>query len=94
VIAVLGEYDALADLSQAAGVAEPRPATDNPFGNCCGHHLLGVGSLLAAVTVKDYLAAHDPPGRGCATTAAPPKKAAAARLTWYAGAPSATSTPP
>lgn len=65
VVALLGEYDALADLSQAAGVAEPQPAPGNVSGNGhgCGHHLLGAGSLLAAIAAKDYLAAHRLPGR-------------------------------
>jgi aminobenzoyl-glutamate utilization protein B len=65
VIAILGEYDALAELSQAAEVTEPTPAPGNLSGNGhgCGHNLLGAGSLLAAIAVKDYLAAHDLPGR-------------------------------
>src|SRR6476660_2897384 len=37
VIAILGEYDALPGLSQAAGVAEPKPLP----GEGCGHNLLG-----------------------------------------------------
>lgn len=60
VIGILGEYDALAGLSQQAGALEPRPVTDNGCNGCghgCGHHLLGVGSLAAAWAVKEYLAA-------------------------------------
>ncbi|RKJ40803.1 amidohydrolase [Acutalibacter sp. 1XD8-33] len=60
VIGILGEYDALAGLSQQAGALEPCPATkdgDNDCGHGCGHHLLGVGSLAAAWAVKEYLAA-------------------------------------
>jgi aminobenzoyl-glutamate utilization protein B len=64
-IAILGEYDALAGLSQAADVTEPQPASNNDGGNGhgCAHHLLGAGSLLAAIAVKDYLATHGLPGR-------------------------------
>ncbi len=63
VIAFLGEYDALPGLSQEAGVAEHRPVETGGHGHGCGHNLLGAGALLAAVAVKDYLAAHGLPGR-------------------------------
>ncbi|WP_254773099.1 amidohydrolase [Paenibacillus sp. NFR01] len=58
VIALLGEYDALADLSQEAGLSEYRPVQPRGNGHGCGHNLLGVGALAAAVAVKDYMAAH------------------------------------
>lgn len=53
VIGFLGEYDALAALSQAAGSAErtPDPASGTDAGHGCGHNLLGSGSLLAAVAL-------------------------------------------
>src|ERR1700749_1538640 len=57
VIAILGEYDALPGLSQEAGVAEPKPLPGDGYGHGCGHNLLGSASMLAAVAVKDYLAA-------------------------------------
>ena len=60
VIGILGEYDALAGLSQAAGVTEPCPVKEGGCGHGCGHHLLGVGSLAAAWAVKEYLAAAAP----------------------------------
>ncbi len=65
VIAILGEYDALAGLSQAAGSATQTPAPGNTTGNGhgCGHNLLGTAGLMAAVAVKDYLAANNLPGR-------------------------------
>src|SRR5215207_3089311 len=63
VIAFLGEYDALPGLSQAAGVAEPRPLEAGGHGHGCGHNLLGSAALLAATAVKDWLAAHKAPGR-------------------------------
>ncbi|WP_239004616.1 amidohydrolase [Paenibacillus tepidiphilus] len=58
VIALLGEYDALADLSQEAGVSEYQPVHPRGNGHGCGHNLLGVGALAAAVAVKDYMAGH------------------------------------
>lgn len=65
VIAFLGEYDGLAGLSQASGVpdATPDPASVTGNGQGCGHHLLGSGSLLAAVSTAAYLAEHELPGR-------------------------------
>ena len=57
VIAILGEFDALPGLSQAAGAAEHRPLQDGGPGHGCGHNLLGAASLLAATAVKDYIAA-------------------------------------
>ncbi len=64
VIAILGEYDALPGLSQEAGIAEPRPVEgQNGVGHGCGHNLLGSAALLAAAAVKDWLAAHNLPGR-------------------------------
>lgn len=61
-IGLLGEYDALSGLGQAAGVTERRP-TGQANGQGCGHNLLGAGSVLAAIAVKDYLTAHKLPGR-------------------------------
>jgi len=55
VIALLGEYDALPGLSQARGVAEPRPLTAGAPGHGCGHNLLGTAAAGAAVAVKDAL---------------------------------------
>ena len=63
VIAILGEYDALPGLSQAAGIIEPSPLPDSINGHGCGHNLLGAASLLAATALKDHLAANGLPGR-------------------------------
>jgi len=63
VIAILGEYDALPGLSQQAGVAARQPLAEGAPGHGCGHNVLGAGSLLAAVAVKDWLAATGRPGR-------------------------------
>jgi aminobenzoyl-glutamate utilization protein B len=57
VIAILGEFDALPGLSQKT---EPTrdPIVANAPGHGCGHNLLGSGAALAAVAVKDYMAAN------------------------------------
>lgn len=62
VIGLLGEYDALFGLSQDAGV--PRKEAEHPGlpGHGCGHHLLGVGALAAAIAVKRYLEETGQPG--------------------------------
>jgi aminobenzoyl-glutamate utilization protein B len=65
VIGILAEYDALSGLSQKAlaMTEEPRGGNDdNGNGHGCGHNLLGVGSLGAALAVKEYLAANKIPG--------------------------------
>ncbi len=63
VIAFLGEYDALAGLSQAADVARPEPLEDGANGHGCGHNMLGAAAMLAAIAVKDWLAQTGTPGR-------------------------------
>ena len=63
VIAFLGEYDALPGLSQQANVAEARPMEAGGHGHGCGHNLLGSAALLAATSVKDWLAVQQKPGR-------------------------------
>lgn len=65
VIAFLGEYDALAELSQDSGNPErcPDPGNHSGNGQGCGHHLLGAGSLLAAVATARYLEKKGLPGR-------------------------------
>lgn len=54
-IGFLGEYDALSGLSQEADIPEKKLVSDASAGHGCGHNLLGVGSLAAAVALKDYL---------------------------------------
>lgn len=61
-IGVLGEYDALANLSQKAGVLEKDSLKKGESGHGCGHNLLGVGSLAAALIVKEYLEKTGKPG--------------------------------
>ena len=58
VIAILGEYDALAGLSQQAHCATPQTETPGANGHGCGHNLLGTAGLAAAVAVKSWLEQH------------------------------------
>lgn len=55
VIGFLGEFDALPGLSQKTDVLEHEPLVEGEWGHGCGHNLLGVGGMQAAVGVKDYL---------------------------------------
>ena len=59
VIAFLGEFDALAGLSQQAGVAREEPVTPGATGHGCGHNLLGTGSMLAAVALAGHVKANN-----------------------------------
>lgn len=55
VIGILGEYDALPKLSQAADVPHKQALAEGDAGHGCGHHLLGAGALAGAVGIKDYM---------------------------------------
>ena len=57
VIVILGEFDALPGLSQK-DVATQDPVTPGAPGHVCGHNLLGSASALAAVAIKEEIAAH------------------------------------
>ena len=54
-IGILGEYDALSGLSQVPGIAEKQELVPGGCGQGCGHHLLGVGSLGAAIAIKEAI---------------------------------------
>ena len=54
VIGFLGEFDALAGLSQKAHSISQEPLEFGGNGHGCGHNLLGTGSLAAAYAVKSY----------------------------------------
>ncbi|TIM28872.1 MAG: amidohydrolase [Mesorhizobium sp.] len=56
VIGILGEYDALPELSQISGTVRQEFATRGAAGHGCGHNLLGAGSALAAAALKEALA--------------------------------------
>lgn len=62
VIAFLGEFDALAGMSQVADVAKVQPREEGATGHGCGHNLLGVGSLMAAIALARHLKANNMPG--------------------------------
>lgn len=62
VIALLGEYDALPGLSQAASRYAKQEIAHGAPGHGCGHNLLGAGSLGAALAVKEALASGSLPG--------------------------------
>lgn len=61
VIAFLGEYDALSNLSQVGGATAYQPLENEGNGHGCGHNLLGVGSFAAAVALKAYVEATKAP---------------------------------
>lgn len=55
VIGFLGEFDALSGLSQAPCIDEQKTLVEDGNGHGCGHNILGVGALAAAVAFKEYL---------------------------------------
>ena len=55
VLGLLGEYDALKNLSQEVA-AHKQPRKEGGAGHACGHNLLGVGCIGAAVAVKELIA--------------------------------------
>jgi aminobenzoyl-glutamate utilization protein B len=57
IIAIMGEFDALPGLSQKPEPFRDPVVADAP-GHACGHNLLGSGAALAAVSVKEYMAAN------------------------------------
>jgi aminobenzoyl-glutamate utilization protein B len=57
IVGILGEFDALPDLAQVSGVTGHQPTQAGAPGHGCGHNLLGSGSALAAVALKDALEA-------------------------------------
>ncbi|MDX1544880.1 MAG: amidohydrolase [Christiangramia sp.] len=54
VISVLGEFDALPGISQKAKPTKD-PLKEGAAGHGCGHNLFGVGSLAAAIAIKDMI---------------------------------------
>ena len=58
IIGILGEYDALPDLSQKVS-SEKEPVIKGGPGHGCGHNLLGVGSLGATLAVKEAMQKHN-----------------------------------
>ena len=62
IIAFLGEYDALAGLSQKSDVFHQDPVKKGENGHGCGHNLLGSASMQAAVALKEWLKDSNLPG--------------------------------
>ena len=56
IVALLGEFDALAGLSQNAHCATQQSDSPGANGHGCGHNLLGTAALAGAVAVKEWLA--------------------------------------
>ena len=54
VIAVLGEYDALPELSQEISF-EKKPVKEGSPGHGCGHNLLGTSTAIGAIAIKRFL---------------------------------------
>ena len=57
VLAIIGEFDALPELSQEAWAPTHTPIAGQKAGHGCGHNLFGAGSAAAAVAVKDWMKA-------------------------------------
>ena len=62
IIAFMGEYDALAVLSQKSDVFHRDPIKKGANGHGCGHNLLGSASMQAAVALKEWLKDSNLPG--------------------------------
>lgn len=54
IIAIMGEYDALPGLSQQASPVK-QALEEGAGGHGCGHNLFGVGSMAAAIAVKELM---------------------------------------
>ena len=61
IIGFIGEYDALAGLSQKRQPT-PEPVEPGGWGHGCGHNLLGTGGLAAALVVKKWMDENGVPG--------------------------------
>ena len=88
VIGILGEYDALAGLSQTVS-AKIEPVTAGAAGHGCGHNLLGVGGLMAACAVKEVFSARNVKGTvryfGCPAEEQLTGKGKMAKLGYFEG---------
>lgn len=54
-IGILGEFDALPNLSQICDLDHCQALDGQLFGHGCGHHLLGTAAVEAAAAVKEFL---------------------------------------
>ncbi len=62
IVGILGEYDALSNLSQQADLTKQEPITKGANGHGCGHNLLGMGAVAGAVGAKEFLKETGGPG--------------------------------
>jgi aminobenzoyl-glutamate utilization protein B len=58
VIGIMGEFDALPNLSQEAGVTSKKPITPGASGHGCGHNLFGTSSATAAIAIAKAMEKH------------------------------------
>lgn len=58
VIGILGEFDALPDLSQEPGATTEKPLIPGAPGHGCGHNLFGTSSATAAIAVAKAMEKH------------------------------------
>lgn len=58
VIGILGEFDALPNLSQEAGMTSQKPVVPGGPGHGCGHNLYGTSGATAAIATAKAMAAH------------------------------------
>ncbi|MBD3672275.1 MAG: hypothetical protein HUJ26_02000 [Planctomycetaceae bacterium] len=58
IIAILAEFDALPGLSQEA-VPYRKKKEGCQYGHACGHHLFGVASTSAAISLATYMKEHN-----------------------------------
>ncbi|MCF0151596.1 MAG: amidohydrolase [Firmicutes bacterium] len=59
VIAILGEHDALPNLSAEADIPEWKEIVHDGPGHGCGHNLLGAGAMESAYILWQYMQAHN-----------------------------------
>ncbi|MDB5313308.1 MAG: amidohydrolase [Gemmataceae bacterium] len=57
IVGILGEYDALPELTQDAAPFRKQRDEGNGYGHACGHHLFGVASLSASLAVAEQIKA-------------------------------------
>lgn len=55
VVGIMGEYDALPNLSQTSECTTRAPLVPDGAGHGCGHNLLGTGSAAAAIAVRHFM---------------------------------------
>lgn len=93
VIGIMGEYDALPNLSQVAECTVRTPIVEGGAGHGCGHNLLALVLLPPRLLYGTIWKSSSSPAHSVFTDVLP-KRAAAARPTWRAAAYSRILMPP